>query len=205
MKEKKFSTYQIVFVAVMAAIVCVVTFFRFPFLGSKVHFANAMCLLSGMLFGPVLGGLAAGFGSMLYDALFGGYDLINCLITFVSKFLMAAICAWIAFGGKEDGKGKHARLVVGSVIGALSCADSVRAARADGFYGACAARIARRSGRQNARRGGRWRIGRKVPLRDTRNAWCNDFRRRTRRAEKRLPVCAGRFAENAGECLAAPL
>ena len=33
---------------------------------------------------------------------------------------MAAICAWIAFGGKEDGKGKHARLVVGSVIGALS-------------------------------------------------------------------------------------
>ena len=79
-----------------------------------------MCLLSGMLFGPVLGGLAAGFGSMLYDALFGGYDLINCLITFVSKFLMAAICAWIAFGGKEDGKGKHARLVVGSVIGALS-------------------------------------------------------------------------------------
>ena len=38
---------------------------------------------------------------MLYDALFGGYDLINCLITFVSKFLMAAICAWIAFGGKE--------------------------------------------------------------------------------------------------------
>ena len=80
MKEKKFSTYQIVFVAVMAAIVCVVTFFRFPFLGSKVHFANAMCLLSGMLFGPVLGGLAAGFGSMLYDALFGGYDLINCLI-----------------------------------------------------------------------------------------------------------------------------
>lgn len=52
----------------------------------------------------MLGGLAAGFGSMLYDALFGGYDLINCLITFVSKFLMAAICAWIAFGGKEDGK-----------------------------------------------------------------------------------------------------
>ena len=121
MKEKQFSTYQIVFVAVMAALVCVVTFFRFPFLGSKVHFANAMCLLSGMLFGPVLGGLAAGFGSMLYDALFGGYDLINCLITFVSKFLMAAICAWIAFGGKqEDGKAKHAQLVAGSIIGALS-------------------------------------------------------------------------------------
>ena len=122
MKEKQFSTYQIVFVAVMAAIICVVTFFRFPLLGSKVHFANAMCLLSGMLFGPLLGGLAAGLGSMLYDALFGGYDLANCLITFVSKFLMAAICAWLCFGGKKDAeeKAKHARLVAGSVVGALS-------------------------------------------------------------------------------------
>ena len=120
MKEKQFSTYQIVFVAVMAALVCVVTFFRFPLLGSKVHFANAMCLLSGMLFGPLLGGLAAGFGSMLYDALFGGYDIVNCLITFVSKFLMAAICAWIAFDGKAEGKAKHAKLVAGSIIGALS-------------------------------------------------------------------------------------
>ena len=120
MKEKKFTTYQIVFVAVMTAIVCVVTFFRFPFLGSQIHFANAMCLLSGMLFGPLLGGLAAGFGSMLYDALFGGYDLINCLVTFVSKFLMAAICAWLCFGGKTEGEVKHAKLVAGSIIGALS-------------------------------------------------------------------------------------
>ena len=113
MKEKKFTTYQIVFVAVMTAIVCVVTFFRFPFLGSQIHFANAMCLLSGMLFGPMLGGLAAGFGSMLYD-------LMNCLVTFVSKFLMAAICAWICFGGKAEGEVKHAKLVAGSIIGALS-------------------------------------------------------------------------------------
>ena len=38
MKQKSaFSTYRIVFIAVMAAIVCVVTFFRFPLLGSKVH------------------------------------------------------------------------------------------------------------------------------------------------------------------------
>ena len=73
MKQKSaFSTYRIVFIAVMAAIVCVVTFFRFPLLGSKVHLANAMCLLSGLLFGPVGGGLAAGLGSGLYDVLFGG-------------------------------------------------------------------------------------------------------------------------------------
>ena len=119
MKQKStFSTYRIVFIAVMAAIVCVVTFFRFPLLGSKVHLANAMCLLSGLLFGPVGGGLAAGLGSGLYDVLFGGYDIIQGLITFVSKFLMADICAWIA--GTHKGKLNHLRVVVAAVIGALS-------------------------------------------------------------------------------------
>ena len=58
MKKQRSSTYRTVFLAVMAAIVCVVTFFRFPFLGSKVHFANAMCLLSGLLFGDIKSGAA---------------------------------------------------------------------------------------------------------------------------------------------------
>ena len=60
--KKAFTTRFIVQTGVMAAVVCVVTFFRFPILGSKVHFANAMCLLAGLLFGPLSGGLAAGLG-----------------------------------------------------------------------------------------------------------------------------------------------
>lgn len=117
MKNKSnFSTFRIVFIAMMAAIVFVVTFFRFPLLGSKVHFANAMCLLSGLLLGPVGGGLAAGMGSAIYDFT-AGYGIIEALITFVSKFAMAFICALIA--GKAEEKEK-ARVVAGSVIGALS-------------------------------------------------------------------------------------
>ena len=121
MEKKKpyFTTYRIVFIALMAAVVYVLTLFRFPLLGSKVHFANAMCLLSGLLFGPVSGGLAAGIGSALNDALAGGYDFIQCLITLVSKFAMAAICALIA-GTPHEGRTNHARVVAGSVIGALS-------------------------------------------------------------------------------------
>ena len=121
MEKKKpyFTTYRVVFIAVMAAIVYVLTLFRFPLLGSKVHFANAMCLLSGLLFGPVCGGLAAGIGSALNDALAGGYDFIQCLITLVSKFAMAAICALVA-GTPHEGKTNHARVVLGGVIGALS-------------------------------------------------------------------------------------
>ena len=119
MNEKKLDLKTIVFAAVMAAIVCVVTFFRFPLLGSKVHFANAMCLLSGLLLGPGVGGLAAGLGSALYDGLFGGYDVVNCLITFVSKFAMAWVCAMLVQPQKE-GKNLHARVILGSVLGALS-------------------------------------------------------------------------------------
>ena len=114
-KKSRFSTYKIVFVGIMAAVVYVVTIFRFPLFGSKVHFANAMCLLSGLLFGPLYGGLAAGLGSGLYDALAGGYDVIQALITFVSKFAMAWICAKIAFG-----RDSHGRVIAGSTVGAFS-------------------------------------------------------------------------------------
>ena len=117
--KKKLTLVQIVYIGVMAALVCAVTFFRFPLLGSKVHFANAMCLLSGLLMGGIPGGLAAGFGSALYDALWGGYDLIQVVITFVSKFLMAWVCAKIAFAGGKEAK-NHGLNIAACIIGALT-------------------------------------------------------------------------------------
>lgn len=119
MNNRKFSTFKVVFVGVMAAVVCVVTLFRFPLLGTKVHFANAMCLLSGLLFGPLYGGLAAGFGSALYDMLLGGYPIDEVLVTFVSKFLMAWVCAKIAYAG-EAKAANHGRNVFACVVGALT-------------------------------------------------------------------------------------
>ena len=136
-KKSYFTIYRIVFIALMAAVIYVLTLFRFPFLGSKLHFANAACLLSGLLFGPVGGGLAAGLGSGLFDLLGGGYGAVEALITTVSKFLMAAVCALIA-GTRRDGSHLPAdagvgfaaqyralwksapRIVIGCVVGALS-------------------------------------------------------------------------------------
>lgn len=117
MKKKGFFTVvKIVFLAMMAAIVCVVSFFRFPLLGSKVHFANAMCLLSGLLFGPLGGGIASGLGSALSDVYYG-YELDQIIVTFITKFLMAAICAWIAQPKKEQ---KRGRILLGCIVGAIS-------------------------------------------------------------------------------------
>ncbi|MBQ6254954.1 MAG: ECF transporter S component [Clostridia bacterium] len=118
MKKQDVKVVELVFVGVLAAMVYVVTLFRFPLLGSKVHFANAVCLLGGMLLGPWLGGIAAGLGSALYDA-FTGYDFLNVMITFVSKFAMAWVCGAIMH---KTGKGKLRidRTVLSAVAGALT-------------------------------------------------------------------------------------
>lgn len=119
MKRRGFSVFNITFIAMMAAMVYVVTLFRFPLLGSKVHFANAVCLLSGLLLGPLQGGLAAGIGSALYDAA-TGYDLINVLITFASKFAMAWVCGAIAQRMANGEKHRLDRTALACVCGALT-------------------------------------------------------------------------------------
>ena len=116
---------SIVFGAVMAAIICVITLFRIPLGQSKVHFANAMCLLAGLLLGPVTGGLSAGLGSALYDVLFGGYDFLNAAITFVSKFAMAWVTAVLfrSMVRKHENPGLNETalpLVISCIAGALT-------------------------------------------------------------------------------------
>ena len=125
MKSNHNQLTKIVFGAVMAAIICVITLFRIPLGQSKVHFANAMCLLAGLLLGPVTGGLSAGLGSALYDVLFGGYDFLNAAITFVSKFAMAWVTAMLyrAWTRKQEDpavKDTLVPLVASCVIGSLT-------------------------------------------------------------------------------------
>ena len=117
--RKKMNAYTIAFIGVMAAIIYVVTMFRFPLFGSKVHFANAMCLLGGMLFGPLYGGLAAGIGSALYDLTLYNEGIVNLLITFVSKFTMAWVCGCIVWHRGERDE-NIARSIIAAVAGALT-------------------------------------------------------------------------------------
>ena len=116
---------KIVFSGVMAAIICVVTIFRIPLGQSKVHFANSMCLLSGLLLGPAWGGAAAGLGSALYDVLLGGYSWLDALITFVSKFAMAWVTgtlfrAWVLKKEEKSWQKTLLPLTLSCVLGALT-------------------------------------------------------------------------------------
>lgn len=128
-RKKSMTAYDLAFVGVMAAIIYVVTMFRIPVGQSKIHLANAVCLLAGMLFGPVAGGLSAGIGSALYDALAGGYDIANVAITFVSKFAMAAVCGLMtgSLREKKDEKTEKSswlndtgKIILACVVGALT-------------------------------------------------------------------------------------
>ncbi len=69
MAAQRNRVYTITFIGVMSAVVFVSNYLSIPVASSRVHMANAVCLLAGMLFGGLQGGLAAGLGSALFDGL----------------------------------------------------------------------------------------------------------------------------------------
>lgn len=121
MSARSNKTFRICFIGLMAAIVFVVNYFRIPFMGTQLHMTNALCVLCGLLFGPVSGFLAAGIGSGLYDIV-GGYGA-ECVITFINKGAIALVAGLIAYkaGRADETSAKnHALIIAGSVLGALS-------------------------------------------------------------------------------------
>ena len=87
-------------VALMAAMIFVVTsFVRIPIEvppagETMLKVANVLCLLAGMWFGGVRGGLAAGIGSMLFDLSNPKY-VASAPFTLLFFFMMAFICGTI--------------------------------------------------------------------------------------------------------------
>ena len=121
--EQKSRLHGIVYAALMAAMVYVLTLLYVPLGESKVHFGNAASMLAGLILGPWLGGAASGVGAFFFD-LTHGYGVIEALVTFASKFLMAMIAGLVAgayrqSGSVLEGKG-HLRVVLGCVAGGLT-------------------------------------------------------------------------------------
>lgn len=116
--QKTQSVYAVTFVGMMAAVVFVSNFFSsIPTGGSRIHIANAVCLLGGMLFGGVYGGLAAAIGSGLYDIV-SGWGPTEAVITFINKGLMVLVCGLIVY--RASGlQGKKSRLFIGAIAGAV--------------------------------------------------------------------------------------
>ena len=117
---KKNKVRELAFIGVMAALVFVTTNFlsiKIP-VGAgqtQIHMGNVMCILSGLLFGPVSGGLASGIGSMFVDLLNPAWAP-EFWITFINKFVMGFVAGLISHLGKQS----QVKNIVAAVCGAVS-------------------------------------------------------------------------------------
>lgn len=103
MVQRQSNTSKLVFTALLTALVFASNYVSFPVGPSRIHIANAVCLLSGMLLGPINGGVAAGLGSALFDLTFPAYAA-EWWITFINKAAMAIVCGWLVHRKAEDSK-----------------------------------------------------------------------------------------------------
>lgn len=115
---KKSNTYKLVMTSIMAAFVMLSTFLgvMIPIGGTNTmfHLGNVACLLSGILLGPLYGGLAAGIGSLAFDLLSPVY-ITSAPFTFIFKFTMVFVCGVISHGNNRNGENQ-----VYNTIGTIS-------------------------------------------------------------------------------------
>ena len=107
-KTQLISTKRIAFAAMMAALTCAGSAIRITMpiqIGdtTSIHLGNIMCALSGILFGPWLGGLAAGLGSAIYD-MFNPMYISEAWLTFLMKGLYGLIPGLIMLLWKQEWK-----------------------------------------------------------------------------------------------------
>lgn len=120
--ENKFSVKKLALVGVFSALVFASSMISIPIpspvgIATRIHLGNVMCLLSGLILGPVYGGLSAGIGSMFYDFTNPLY-IASAPFTFAFKFLMAFTAGIIAKMGRKK-KSFQIYNIIGAVSGAL--------------------------------------------------------------------------------------
>lgn len=121
--SNKISVYRIALIAVFAALVFAANWLYIPIpvaVGnmSRISLGNVFSLLSGLILGPIGGGLASGICAALYDVTNPAY-IASAPFTFVFKFLLAAVCGWIAHAKGSRGE-NHKRNIVAAVCGSVT-------------------------------------------------------------------------------------
>ncbi len=110
---------KLVMAALFAALCCVATMsikIPVPATNGYIHPGDAMVILSGIFLGPIMGGLAAGIGSMMADLL-GGY-IVYVPITFTVKAVVAVV-SYYAFHILTK---KGAKMIVGCIAAGVCAA-----------------------------------------------------------------------------------
>lgn len=116
MEKSKFTVRQLAVIGLMSALVFVFSWMQIP-LGdvARIHLGNVFCALSGLLFGPLVGGLSSGIGSMLFDFTNPLY-IAESWITFITKFFIGFLAGLIA----RKGGGRISIDVLGASAGSIA-------------------------------------------------------------------------------------
>lgn len=111
--------YSIIIVGLMAALVYAGNYLQIKIpnggLVTRIHLGNSMCLLAGLLFGRLKGGLASGIGAALYD-LFDPVYIVSAPYTFFSKFAMGFTAGHIRKHSKNEKTSVIAAAIVGQLV-----------------------------------------------------------------------------------------
>jgi uncharacterized membrane protein len=117
----KWNLRTMTLIGLMAALVFATSGLRIeiplPVDKAAVHFGNVMCVLSGLLLGPI-GGLASGIGSFFYD-LTNPLYAPEAFITFINKFFIGFIAGLISHAGGRKGR-NHKWNVAGAIAGSVT-------------------------------------------------------------------------------------
>lgn len=118
MNRSSNAIYRISAIGVLSAMVFAANFLSIP-IGdiTRIHFGNVFCVLSGLLLGPISGGLCAGLGGFFYD-LFNPLYAAEAPITFAMKFVLGALVGVIAHSGNSFGQNRI-KNIIGAVVGSL--------------------------------------------------------------------------------------
>lgn len=112
---------DVILLGLMAALVLIFSGLRIyiplPVDHAAIQFGNIMCVLSGLMLGP-LGGLSSAVGSCLYD-LFNPVYAPEAWITFLTKFFIGFLAGLIAHWGGRNGARRGWNLA-GAAAGSLA-------------------------------------------------------------------------------------
>ncbi len=115
--EKRLTLYRVVSIGLMAALVYVGNFMEIRLNNdARVHLGNSMCLLAGLLFGGVNGGLSSGIGGALYD-LFNPAYVMSAPYTFFSKFSMGFVSGKLNRNGMKN---EFLKTLIAAVCGQIT-------------------------------------------------------------------------------------
>ena len=115
---QKSKTRSLTIIGLLSALVFASSWIQIPIVfggaDSRIHLGNAFCALAGILFGPVIGGLSSGIGSMLFDFTNPLY-ISESPITFIMKFTLGFLVGYISHRKSYLGKNKSQNIIATTV------------------------------------------------------------------------------------------